>query len=267
MKATLNQAREYVERAKLPVVEPWAGIRTVPAEAGAPLDSAKDQASVVGTGIVSFMKGVTEERRKAIANACLLAQLVANGKADPQALQDWYEAYFTVLENIGWVVQGKTEATYHARSDGFTAHEAILAVASTLLGSAPTALAVVKTTLDSLKSMDPDNPWITIFNRESRRGKTAHFQVSLVDEQPDGQFLVSLMAFGLEASQEVTQVLFFTYRTNEATLHNYSGSVTLDPTVLDGIGPDLGKKLVQYSSNYILTLDLKQPVTSGKVSA
>jgi hypothetical protein len=40
----------------------------------------KNQAMVVASDIVSFVKGVSVERRQDITNACLLAQLAANKK-------------------------------------------------------------------------------------------------------------------------------------------------------------------------------------------
>ena len=141
---------------------------------------------MVGSDVISFVSGVTAERREAIANSALLAQLVAKQKAGAGAsVEAWYDAYFDVLTNIGWVVQQKSFAVYHEESQSFAAHEAILAVAATLLGNAPTALALVKTTLDALKSMDADNPWITIFDRESQHAQTAHFQISLAEQRSE----------------------------------------------------------------------------------
>ena len=66
----------------------------------------------------------------------LLAQLVAKKKtSDPNQIYAWYNAYFDVLTHIGWVVQDQGFAEYHESSDNFEAHRAILAIATTLLGS------------------------------------------------------------------------------------------------------------------------------------
>jgi len=65
-------------------------------------DKNKDQALVVGSDIISFVKGVTEERRQDLANSALLAQLVANNKVRNKAhVFAWYDAYFDALTNIG----------------------------------------------------------------------------------------------------------------------------------------------------------------------
>src|SRR5271166_5034980 len=108
-----------------------------------------------------------------------------------------YDQYFDVLSNIGWLIQDRQFAAYSESSEGFEAHQAIMDVAKTLLGPNVAALAVVQSALASLKSMSENSPWITLFNRESKAAQTARFQLSVAEQGQDGQFLVSLMAFGL----------------------------------------------------------------------
>lgn len=249
---SIAHARSFVEHAQLPAARVS---RALAAAVPAAFETAKNEAAVVGSGVVSFVSGVTAERREAIAHSALLAQLVANGKVGAGGdIYQWYDAYFNTLENIGWVVQEKTFATYAESSQGFAAHEAILAVATTLLGAAPTALAVVKTTLDSLKSMNASSPWLTLFDQESQHAETAHFQVSLAEQDANGQFFVTLMAFGLEAKSTVTQVLFFKVYANQATLRHCSGKVSLDAAVVDSLGPALKAKLAAHSLDFIKKL-------------
>lgn len=251
--ASVASAREFIARAELP---PSRHARAAPASVlDLAFDTAKNQAAVVGSDIVSFVQGVTKERREAIVHSSLLAQQVATKKvADPNQLFLWYDEYFSVLTNIGWVVQEKNFQQFHESSENFQAHKAILAVATTLLGAAPAALALVKTTLESLQSMDKDSPWITIFDRESQHAKTARFQISLAEQAADGQFFVTLMAFALEAESTITQVLFFKTKTNEATLRHSSGKVTIDTVVLDGVSGAIKQKLAGSAQDYIKTL-------------
>lgn len=256
-----SDARRFVKQAELPrprarpaarpgVVQPDtdAGVRAI-------LDTAKDQAAVVGSEVVAFVSGVTAERREAIINSSLLAQLVATKKIEDRSrVYEWYDAYFAVLANIGWVIQETSFAEYREDRDDFEAHEAILKVATALLGPATTALALVTTTVEALKSMNADSPWITIFSRESQTARTARFQVSLAEQAADGQFLVSLMAFGLEARSRVTQVLFFKVRKSDANLKHYSGKVTINTRVLDDVRDELQTKLAAHAASYVKAL-------------
>jgi hypothetical protein len=247
----VRSAQEFVKAAQLPPVT--RGPAVIAGPGLVPIfDSTRDQATVVGSDIVSFVKGVTSERREAIMNSSLLAQLVAKHNVpDSSHIKEWYDQYFDVLENIGWILQRKDAAVYRQSGDNMEVHKAILAVATLVLGPAPTALALVTTTLKALQSMDKDSPWITIFNRESQKATTAHFQVSLAHEDPAGEFLVTLMAFALEARSTVTQVLFFKLKKESATLSHYSGDVTINTGVLDSVKDALKTKLAAHASGYI----------------
>src|SRR4029453_4148529 len=121
-----------------------------------------------------------------LVNASLLAQLAAKKQfptpLDIEGVKAWYKKYFDVLANIGFVIQDQGFAEYKENADTFEAHEAILDVATAILGPASSALKIVTTTLQSLKKRDTDSPFLTLFHRESRSAKTARFQVTLADE-------------------------------------------------------------------------------------
>ena len=249
-RATVESAEKFVRRVSIP-----AGRRTRGPVTELAFDTAKTQTAVVGSEIVSFVSGVTAERREAIVNSSLLAQLVAAKRVpDATRIYDWYDAYFEVLTNVGWVVQDKSFAEYREAGTNFEAHKAILAVATVALGAAPTALAIVTSTINALHSMDESRPWITIFNRESQEAKTARFQISLAEQDADGQFFVNLLAFGLEASADVTQVLFFKAKKEKAKLRHYSGRVTINATVLDSVRDAIKAKLTSHVSSYVSQL-------------
>lgn len=246
-----EQAFNYVTALELPFRRGYETVQAV--EYG--FDTAKNQAMVVGSGIVSFVEGVTPERREDIVNSSLLAQLATKKKvSDPTMVYDWYNSYFDILTNIGWVIQDQSFATYSEESAGFEAHQAILDVAAVLLGPAATTMAIVKATLDALKSMSSNSPWITVFNRESQAANTAHFQITLAEKSPDDQFIVSLMAFGLEAKATLTQVLFFKARSNEATLKHYSGKVTINGHVLSNVREAIKNRIAGFAKDYVEAL-------------
>jgi hypothetical protein len=254
---TPTSAREFISRAALPqarVSRDGAAEALTLAEMG--FDTAKNQAAVVGSEIVSFVTGVTAERREAIVNSSLLAQLVAK-KAVPDAtdIDAWYRVYFDTLLQLGWVMQDFEFKKYVEQSQSFDAHKAILEVAALFMGpAAPTALAVLKTTLEALQSMDADNPWITLFDRESRSATVARFQIAIAEQVAGGQFIVRTMAFALSASSTITQVLFFKARQSGTELRYHSGKVTINSGVLDSVGADLKAKLAAHAHNFIRTL-------------
>lgn len=151
-----QSARDFVKSVTLPAAPP----RSFDVFKSAPFDAAKEQASVVGSEVIAFARGVSAASRNDITNAALLAQLVAKKQCpEPKSLQqvtDWYETYFDTLARIGFVIQDKGFAEYTETSDAFEAHEAIIEAATTLLAGAPGALILVKTTLGALQKMSAD---------------------------------------------------------------------------------------------------------------
>ena len=217
----------------------------------------KDQAMVVASDVVAFVKGVSIERRQDIVNACLLAQLIANKKVpDKSNYIEWYNAYFDVLEHTGWVVQDRGFSSYTEQANCLEAHEAILKVAGVFLGGAPAALAVVISTLEALKSMDSSKPWMTIFDRESKQVNTGRFQIALAEQGENDQFFVSSMAFSLNAKSTLTNVLFFKIRNDEVDLQKCSAKVTINDQVLSDVRDIVRKKITTHTSEYFANLDI-----------
>jgi hypothetical protein len=253
---SINRARKFVMQAELPEPAP------IDLEIGKArrkwADAAAAQASVVGSDVIAFVESVTPEERQDILNATLLAQLVARKKvAEPRTLSDvrvWYDDYFDALSRVGFVLQHRDFAEYREDSQSFEAHKAILDVAAVLLAGSPGALLLIKSTLEALQKMSADDPWITLFNRESQSANTAHFEVSLVERDANAQLLLSLIAFGLEAQHNLTQVLFFKFRRNQVTLHHYAGKVTINGPLLAAIRSEIAGRLVAYAGQYIMGL-------------
>jgi hypothetical protein len=219
-------------------------------------EAAVDQSVIVGSDIISFTSGVTAERREAITNSALLAQLVATKQVPDSAdIAAWYDAYFDVLTRLGWVLQDRGFSTFEPSSQQADVAVAILDIAAALLGGPATiAYRAVKATLDGLRRMHENSPWITLFERESHHANTARFQIGLAHRAETGDFLVTLMAFSLEARSSFSQVLFFKFRQEAATLKHYSASVSLNEHVLTGIASAVKEKVAAFSQGYIRSL-------------
>ena len=76
LQATRESARAFVQAIEMPSRAGEAVVETRPVD----FDQLKNQAAVVGSEVVSFVKGITAERRQDVVNATLPAQLAANKK-------------------------------------------------------------------------------------------------------------------------------------------------------------------------------------------
>ena len=250
-----SKAREYVRGLQLPESIRGAARRDDDLDAvREAFSSTRQQAGIVGSEIVGFVEGVTPERRQAIVNSTLLAQLAATRQVpDTARVDDWYKAYFDVLSNIGWVVQERSLTEYTEDSDQFEAHKAVLELATALLGPAvPAGVQLVKAALKAMLALGDDNQkWITVFSEESRKASAARFQVGLVARGEAQDFRVALMAFSLEASAEISQVLFFKARSSTVTFRHCSGEVTINQEVLDEVKDEIRLKLLGGARKYV----------------
>ncbi|WP_433766609.1 hypothetical protein [Pseudomonas putida] len=254
---TVGSARLYLSELSLPRKAPHQIGMVAAAAPQLSFDPRKNQATVVGSEVLSFVKGVSAERRQDIVDCALLAQLAANKKASVSTgVFDWYNAYFEVLENLGWVIQSKDFQSYSGETEGLETHDAILAVAAVALGGGSTAWLIVEATIKAMKSMKKDDPWITIFNRESQRAQVSRFQIGLAQEEPTGEFAITLMAFELTANMDTTQVLFFKFHTDKFKLQDCSGKITVNDAVLTGIRDNLREKLIGRSKGFVDTADI-----------
>ena len=249
----LNSARQFVARADLGPV-PLGLTSETP---DLVFDKAKQEAVVVGSQVLSFDTGVEATFREAVSDSALLAQLAANritdaGK-DPIA---WFDAYFAVLGNIGWAIQARDTATYEIKNDGMEVHQAILDVISAFIGSAPGAAALVKLTLESLKSMDADSPLITLFDRESQHADIGRFQFTTVRQDPDGGLFAEAMAFALHAEKTITQILFFKLKKGKSTLRRSLGTISLNRDALTALKPAIRAKVQAHMAGFVAALDI-----------
>lgn len=218
-------------------------------------DDAKKQSQVVGSSIFSFAPGVEANIREAISNSALLAQLVANKQVPDQTKPlDWFKAYFAVLQNLGWILQDNGFTDYTASGDAFEVNQEILVVMTAALGAAPAALAIITATITALKNMQPNNPWLTIFSRESQKATISRFQIGLVEKDANGATLVYLCACLIEANNAITQVLFFKFKDAHARFRANTAKVSLNPDSLTNLAVAIRAKTQAYQRDYVASI-------------
>jgi hypothetical protein len=229
--------------------------REAAVDAGEVFDKAKAQAQVVGSGVFSFAEGVNAEVREAISDSALLAQLVANQQAsadeDPLA---WFAAYSGVLQNVGWTLQESGWNDYSTKGTAVEVNEKIVEVMTAALGPSTAALTIITATINALKAMKSDSPWITIFSRESQKAKMARFQIGLVEKQETSDVFVSLLACLIEAHNNITQVLFFKFKNAGATFRANSAKVSINRAALTDLTPTIRSKIRAYQADYLSTV-------------
>lgn len=254
-------SRAFIQGVKLPAAP--AGTRTRTRAAAItdtpPLElkSTDAQSLVVGSGLIAAAQNVPKETREDLVNCTLFAQLAASGAVtDPQRIAEWYAAYFKTLTAIGWAQSDTQFEEYDFNSKTAEAHKAIIKVLTLLLGPGAAALTVVQTVLEALQSMNEDSPWITLFDRQSKTGKSARFQVATAQIDPGGLLQIGLVGFELVVKASLTQVLFVKYASNSTKLKYAAGKATIYEAALRDQREALAARLAAYRSAYVAQIPL-----------
>lgn len=212
-----------------------------------PYTEGVDQSLVVGADVVSFAKELPASQRSIVTNSLLLAQLAADAKVkDKTKVKEWYNAYFETLGKLGWLAQSSGFSEEKKKGADFEVHEAIISVATAAFGPAGTALTLVVTTLNAMKKVGDNAPWMTVFKRSAQSSKVARFQVTTAEPASNGGTMIFTMAFELGTKNQLTQVLFFKFKSADVRFWHASGKVTLEKSRAETLAPVIEKKVSAY---------------------
>jgi hypothetical protein len=184
------------------------------------------------------------------------AQALVAGSGLSKDIMGWYDAYFSALQTLGWVMTSQTFREFSQSGKGLEVHKAILAVLTVALGPAAATLAVAKAVLDGLEQMGSNNGWLTLFDQQSVHSKVASFQIVTAVPQPNGMVGLGLVAFSLEASDKVTQVLFFKLKKGTAALKYAGGTAAIEETVLAALRKPLQDRLQVAATDFISSVPI-----------
>jgi hypothetical protein len=194
------------------------------------------QAVVVGAQLAEFTDQVPPDIRGDVSNWLLLAQLAADKATETSGdVFRWQDTYIDVLQQTGWRLDDVSFREQRLDDSAGELHEAIIPLVALAFGPAASAASIVLSILNSLQTMQQDTPWMTVFSRKSQHLRGAKFQVGLVDAGPQGEPKVALACFAMEASQTITQVLFFKLSQQAANLQWADSAMTITPDALNDV--------------------------------
>jgi hypothetical protein len=208
---------------------------------------------VTGSNLIQFPPDASPELKTSVALSLLAAQRVASN--DPVVLSpaQWLERHNTVLKNLNWRNEGGGEAKSSFDSINVAVHQAIIPFLVAAFGGAVAAGALILTALKQLQEMDKDSPWITLFDRQSRRFDVTEYQFSVVQVIGDTVHL-KVAAARLNASFGKTQVLFFKLKSQKAEFEQANQSFSAEAALLTEMNADLKVKLMALTKSFIRSL-------------
>ncbi len=211
------------------------------------------QGIVTGSNLIQFPADVSPQVKSSVSLSLLAAQRVASN--DPVILSptQWLERHNTVLQNLSWINEGGGVVESSFKNIDVAVHKAIIPFLTAAFGGAAAAGALIITALNQLEQMDKDSPWITLFDRESRRFNVSEYQFSVVEVEGDTVHL-KLAAARLDASYGLTQVLFFKVKKQHAAFEHANQAFTVNASLLSEINSALKMKLMNLTKTFIRSL-------------
>jgi hypothetical protein len=158
----------------------------------------------------------------------------------------------------GWVRRGDAEAWTEEAAYGSEVHQKIMALVSVVLGPGTAAAAIVLAALQSLAAMNADSPWITLFDRRGRAATAVGFQVANCETTQGGAALHAV-DFRVHAEQSMTQILFFKFTKQEASMFRRGVVLDLTPAAMRKYGPVISARVDKAVLDSIAAMTLADP--------
>lgn len=208
---------------------------------------------VTGSSLLQFPAASSSELRASVALSLLAAQRVASADAVVQTPDQWVARHNTVLQNLHWVVETQSYVDSTHKDINVAVHKAIIPFVTAAFGAAATAARLIVKALEQLKEMDADKPWITLFQRESRRFAVNEFQFAVVETAGTNTRL-RIAAARFDAKYGSTQVLFFRVTDEKAKFLAARSTMLADSSLLATMSDDLKLKLETQAKTFIKEL-------------
>ena len=222
------------------------------------IQTGQDQTFLVGSQLMSFNKDVTDDRRAAALNSCLLAQLRASklypNPTTPEDAQNWHASYINTLINIGWALQSGTTATETTGTQGASVDKVLLDVVGALLGGG-TAVALVTKVLQAIANAKKDDPFITLYESRVVEQNVVEFGAGLASSDSRG-FLLSIVECAIEVRSVEHQLLFFKWNADSARADGRRFDMSVSDDVYAAVKSQIEAKILPFVKDYIAALDI-----------
>lgn len=217
-----------------------------------------DQVFLVGSQLMSFTKEVTEERRAAAINSCLLAQLRASqlhpNPDTPEAALAWHATYINVLTNIGWALQSGVSAQHRQADIGARVDKVLADLLAVFIGGGA-ALTLISKVIEKLGAARKDDPFITIFESRTIQEDVVEFGAGLASGA-DAGFMLSVVECAIKVRSAQTQVLVFKWNADSAEVDGRRFDLSVSDTVFASVKAKIEQMLSTKAQEFVASLDL-----------
>ena len=218
------------------------------------LDTQREQAMLVNKSLISFVAGVSADRRADILESTLLAQLAAKNQVpDESDTIGWYKSFVSVLTKIGWTIEGGDIQNYSANGNVLELQSVIIDILISAFG-ANLGEIIVKA-LNAIKYLADSSGKIEAFEKNTHAEKTGSFQIGVATEE-NGAVSINLGTFLISTSNNINHILFIKLSSDTTDLQYASGKLTLDQDIYSSIRATVQEKLNDRAAAYVAELEI-----------
>jgi hypothetical protein len=176
---------------------------------------------------------------------------VRGGDADED---DWFAEYKSSLMKLGFAVSQSAFTLSRFKKRGIAVHTAIIPFLTIALGGAavgPVMLAL----LENLKDIDKDQPWIALFDQESRKFQSREMHFGAVASDTI-ESRMRHVAARLSLTDEQTNVLFFKITDTSAEFESATTTISVNNSLLAVLENPLRERLQDSAFDFIKAAQL-----------
>lgn len=197
---------------------------------------------VSGNNLIDFSAAADVTVRSGVSMALLFASRTADAAMKPgHDEDDWFAAYTTNLRKLGFAVSQTAMSVSRFKKRGVFVHQAIIPFLTIALGGAGVG-PVILAALNNLREMDESKPWITLFDRESRKFTTREMHFAAVSSDTM-QTAVRHVTARLSVDRNETNVLFFHISNSSAEFESATTTMSANNSLLAVLEPHLRKRM------------------------
>ncbi|MBB5713059.1 hypothetical protein [Sphingomonas xinjiangensis] len=209
---------------------------------------------VAGSNLVGFDGTVGAPQREAVALCMMAAERVADQDPVVNSPELWVKRYDMVLQGLGWIGSSGGVVDYDYSNRNVSVHEVVIPILTAAFGGAAVGGLIIKA-LEGLAGSDKDDPWITLFERESRHLDVIEYRFGIA-EQIGTAVNLRIAAARLRADQKRLQILLFKSKSNEVSLKTSQTVLAAHEKTLEKIANGLRPRLMSAVDNFIRELPL-----------